>query len=95
MLIAPATPRTAAPIGAQRMQLNGMDMPLRSNLGLLTQPTSSIGLPVAVAPLWCAGTMPIGVQLIAPPWREDICLRAAWALKQNGIARSLVSALAA
>jgi aspartyl-tRNA(Asn)/glutamyl-tRNA(Gln) amidotransferase subunit A len=95
LLIAPATPCTATPIGAERMQLNGIEMPVRPNLGLLTQPISFIGLPVAVAPLWCAGGMPMGVQLIAPPWREDICLRAAWALEQCGMARSPVSALAA
>lgn len=91
LLIAPATPCTATVIGAERMNLNGTDLPVRPNLGLLTQPLSSIGLPIAVAPLWCANSLPIGVQLIAPPWREDLCLRAAWALEQCGLARSPVS----
>lgn len=95
LLIAPATPCSATPIGAERMQLNGVEMPVRPNLGLLTQPISFIGLPVAVAPLWCDGGMPIGVQLIAPPWREDICLRAAWALEQSGLASAPVSTPAA
>lgn len=95
LLIAPATPCTATPIGAERMQLNGVEMPVRPNLGLLTQPISFIGLPVAVAPLACGDGMPIGVQLIAPPWREDICLRAAWALEQSGIASAPVSTPAA
>jgi AtzE family amidohydrolase len=93
LLIAPATPCSATPIGAQRMQLNGVEMPVRPNLGLLTQPISFIGLPVAVAPLWCAGGLPIGVQLIAAPWREDLCLRAAWALEQSGLAHSPVSSM--
>ena len=91
LLIAPATPCAATPIGAERMMLNGVEMPVRPNVGLLTQPISFIGLPVAVAPLWNAGALPMGVQLIAPPWREDICLRAAWSLEQSGIARSPVS----
>lgn len=91
LLIAPATPCVATPIGAERMQLNGVDLPVRPNLGLLTQPISFIGLPVAVAPMRCAGNLPIGVQLIAAPWREDICLRAAWALEQSGVADSPVS----
>ena len=91
LLIAPATPCTATSLGAERMLLNGVELPVRANLGLLTQPISFIGLPVAVAPLWCAERLPIGVQLIAPPWREDICLRAAWALEQSGIACSPVS----
>jgi 1-carboxybiuret hydrolase len=30
--------------------------------------------------------MPIGVQLIAAPWREDIVLRVAHALQQMGVA---------
>jgi len=29
--------------------------------------------------------LPIGVQIIAPPWREDIALRVAYALEQMGI----------
>ena len=91
LLIAPATPCVATPIGAERMQINGVDLPVRPNLGLLTQPISFIGLPVAVAPMRCAGNLPIGVQLIAAPWREDICLRAAWALEQSGVADSPVS----
>jgi Asp-tRNA(Asn)/Glu-tRNA(Gln) amidotransferase A subunit family amidase len=58
-------------------------------MGLLTQPISFIGLPVAVAPLWLNdAALPIGVQLIAAPWREDICLRAAWALQSAGVAVS-------
>ncbi len=95
LLIAPATPCTATEIGAQRMTINGIDLPVRPNLGLLTQPISFIGLPVAVAPLWRDGGLPLGVQLIAPPWREDICLRAAWALEQSGIAYAPVSGAAA
>lgn len=91
LLIAPATPCTATSLGAVRMLLNGVELPVRANPGLLTQPISFIGLPVAVAPLWCAERLPIGVQLIAPPWREDICLCAAWALEQSGIACSPVS----
>ena len=43
---------------------------------------------MAVAPLWPEGIegMPIGVQLIAPAWREDLALRAGWALQQAGVA---------
>jgi len=35
--------------------------------------------------------LPIGLQLIAPPWREDLCLRAAWALEQQGLVKVLTS----
>lgn len=93
LLLAPATPCTATPIGAETMTLNGTVLPVRPNIGLLTQPLSLIGLPVAVAPLWTPGGMPIGVQLIAPPWREDICLSAARVLERAGLARSPVAGL--
>ena len=42
-------------------------LPLRPNLGLLAQPFSCIGLPVATVPVFAPGAMPIGVQLVAPP----------------------------
>jgi aspartyl-tRNA(Asn)/glutamyl-tRNA(Gln) amidotransferase subunit A len=29
--------------------------------------------------------LPIGVQIIAAPWREDIALRAAYALERAGV----------
>jgi amidase/aspartyl-tRNA(Asn)/glutamyl-tRNA(Gln) amidotransferase subunit A len=57
-------------------------------MGLLTQPISAAGCPVVAAPMWLDGTdgLPLGVQLIAAPWREDIALRAAWHLQQAGVA---------
>ncbi len=91
LLLAPATPCTATPIGAETMVLNGETLPVRPNIGLLTQPVSFIGLPVAVAPLWTSGGMPIGVQLIAAPWREDICLRAGRVLENAGLAKSPIA----
>jgi aspartyl-tRNA(Asn)/glutamyl-tRNA(Gln) amidotransferase subunit A len=88
LLIAPATPISAPLIGSDTLSLNGRKMATRPNMGLLTQPISCIGLPVCVAPIWLAdANLPIGVQLIAPPWREDICLHAAKLLEQNGVAR--------
>jgi aspartyl-tRNA(Asn)/glutamyl-tRNA(Gln) amidotransferase subunit A len=32
--------------------------------------------------------MPIGVQIIAAPWREDIALRVAYALERAGVVSS-------
>lgn len=90
LLIAPATPVTAPILGQTEIEIGGRTLPTRPNLGLLTQPLSFIGLPVAVAPLWPSGKLPIGVQLIAPPWREDICLRAAYALEEQGTASSRI-----
>ena len=92
LLIAPATPGVAPLIGSDTLELNGRSLPMRASLGLLTQPISFIGLPVCTAPLWPEGVergaMPLGVQLIAAPWREDICVAAARALEQAGVALS-------
>jgi aspartyl-tRNA(Asn)/glutamyl-tRNA(Gln) amidotransferase subunit A len=94
LVLAAATPCCATRIGAETMQINGAVVPARASIGLLTQPLSLIGLPIAVAPLWADHGLPIGVQLIAPPWREDLCLRAARALELAGVARSPVSEMA-
>ena len=82
-LIAPATPCTAPAIGEQTISLDGVRMPLRPNLGIYTQPISFIGLPVVAVPV-SLKPLPIGVQIITAPWREDIALRIGRALEQMG-----------
>ena len=84
-ILAPATPTTAPLIGQKTFVLDGEEMLVRPNIGLYTQPISFIGLPVVAVPVPGAG-LPIGVQVIAPPWREDIALRIAAALEQRGVA---------
>ena len=64
--------------------LNGEELPVRPNLGIYTQPISFIGLPVVAVPVPLK-SLPIAVQIIAPPWREDIALRVARALEQIGV----------
>ena len=60
------------------MTLDGVTMPARPNIGIFTQPISFIGLPVVAVPVWLDGArLPIGVQVIAPAWREDLALRVA------------------
>ncbi|MFN8894748.1 MAG: AtzE family amidohydrolase [Betaproteobacteria bacterium] len=97
LLLAPATPCTAPAIGTEWLELNGQRLPARASMGLLTQPVSAIGLPVATVPLWgcdeASPHLPLGVQLIAAPWREDLCLRAARALEAAGVAHAPVAAL--
>jgi AtzE family amidohydrolase len=89
VLLAPATPVSATVIGTEWIDINGTQHLTRASMGLLTQPISFAGCPVVAAPLWPAGTegLPIGVQLIAAPWREDLALRAALALQNTGVAR--------
>ena len=84
-IIAPSSPCTAPKIGQQTFVLDGVEMPVRPNLGLYTQPISFIGLPVAAVPVPLE-PLPMGVQIIAAPWREDVVLRIAHALEQAGVA---------
>jgi len=95
LLLAPATPCAATPIGAETLQIGERRLPLRPSMGLLTQPLSCIGLPVCSVPVWGCDPdlpqLPIGVQLIAAPWREDLTLRAAAALEALGLARAPIA----
>jgi 1-carboxybiuret hydrolase len=87
VILAPATPCTAPKIGQQTFVLDGVEMPLRPNIGIYTQPISFIGLPVVAAPVPLK-PLPIAVQIIAAPWREDVALRVAYALEQSGVAQA-------
>ncbi|HSI42408.1 MAG TPA: AtzE family amidohydrolase [Xanthobacteraceae bacterium] len=86
VLIAPATPVVAPLSGQQTFVLDGREMLVRPNIGIYTQPISFIGLPVVAAPIPGEGKLPIAVQLIAAPWREDAAFRAAAALEAAGVA---------
>jgi AtzE family amidohydrolase len=85
VLIAPATPCIAPKLGQVNFVLDGVELPVRANIGIHTQPISFIGLPVVAVPVPLE-PMPIGVQIIAAPWREDVALRVAHALERMGVA---------
>jgi 1-carboxybiuret hydrolase len=84
-ILAPATPCTAPLLGEQTFMLGETELPVRANLGIYTQPISFIGLPVVAVPVPLS-PLPIAVQIICAPWREDIALRIARALEKKGVA---------
>ncbi|BCQ26515.1 AtzE family amidohydrolase [Caballeronia sp. NK8] len=86
VLVAPATPMVAPRIGDEFMDINGERLAVRPNLGLLTQPVSCLGLPVVAVPMSTQSGLPIAVQLIAPPWREDLAFEAARRLEAAQVA---------
>jgi len=93
-ILAPATPTVAPLVGQKTFVLAGQEMPLRPNIGIYTQPISFIGLPVVAVPLPAPSdpgraSLPIGVQIIAAPWREDLALRIARTLEIGGVVRSM------
>jgi len=85
VLLAPATPCPAPLIGQETIETAGIAVPMRPYLGVYTQPLSFIGLPVVAVPLRPGGSLPIGVQIVAAPWREADALRVAAALEQAGV----------
>ncbi|MBL8831183.1 MAG: AtzE family amidohydrolase [Rhodospirillales bacterium] len=91
VLLAPSTPCTAPLIGQQTFVLDGKEVPLRPNIGIYTQPISFIGLPVAAVPVQGVSSLPVGVQVIAAPWREDVALRVAHELERTGICAAPVA----
>jgi aspartyl-tRNA(Asn)/glutamyl-tRNA(Gln) amidotransferase subunit A len=84
VIIAPATPCVAPKLGQVTFVLDGVELPVRAHIGIHTQPISFIGLPVVAVPVPLQ-PMPIGVQIIAAPWREDVALRTAFALERAGV----------
>ncbi len=84
IIIAPVTPCTAPRIGQKLLKLDEGELPLRPNIGIHTQPISFIGLPVVAVPVPLS-PLPIGVQIIAAPWREGVALRVAHYLEKAGI----------
>jgi len=86
VLLAPTTPWPAPPIGAPpTTALAGGDVFTRSHLGVFTQPLSFIGLPVISVPVIAPGALPLGVQLVAAPFREAALLRVAAHLEAGGV----------
>ena len=86
-VLLPATPCTAPLIGQETYTLNGEEVPVRANLGIYTQPISFIGLPVVAVPVPLT-PLPIAIQIVAAPWREDVALRIAYALEAEGVVRA-------
>jgi aspartyl-tRNA(Asn)/glutamyl-tRNA(Gln) amidotransferase subunit A len=84
ILLAPTVPCPAPLIGQPTMLLDGRPVPVRPNLGAYTQPLSFIGVPVLSAPVNRPG-LPVGVQIIAAPGREDLILAVARRLEAEGV----------
>lgn len=85
VLLAPVTPYTAHPIGQASVELGGQKLPAAGHLGVFTQPLSFAGLPALAAPVAETMPLPLGVQIIAAPWREDLIFRVAAAAERIGV----------
>lgn len=89
ILLAPATPCPAPQIGEETIEIDGAPVAARPYLGVYTQPLSFIGLPIVNVPLRRDDELPIGVQIIAAPWREVDALRVARALQRDRVTNAI------
>ncbi len=86
VLLAPATPCRAPKAGQKTFVLDGVEMLVRPNLGVFTQPISFIGLPVVAVPVWTKGErLPIGVQVIAAALARGSGFARRATLEQEGV----------
>jgi len=90
LLLACATPYAATPIGAEQVRGARRVYTPRADAGHMTRAISLAGLPVVAAPIAGSG-LPLGVQIIAAPWREVDCLRAAAYLESQGLCARAVA----
>lgn len=87
VVLAPTTPFPAPFIGQRQAVVDGETVMTQPYLGCFTQPLSFIGLPVLTVPVGLdAAGMPLGVQLVAAPYREAVLVRVAAELERRGIA---------
>ncbi len=83
VVLGPTVPIGAPGIDTQSIRLGGRDVDPRTVLLMFTRLYDVTGQPAASAP--CGFTedgLPIGLQIAAQPWREDLALRVAHAYQQ-------------
>ncbi len=85
VLVAPATPFSATLVGQRSLVVDGLDIEIRPNLGVFTQPLSLAGVPVATVPVIAPDTLPLGVQLIGRAGSENVLLALAMELERRGV----------
>ncbi len=85
VVLAPTVPCVAPRIDEGLIEVDGQMVSARAQLGLFTQPISLAGCPVLAAPLRRRGELPLGIQLIAAPGREDRLFAVAERLEAAGL----------
>ncbi len=90
VILAPTTPCPATEIGQETLVLDGVTLPARPTIGVFTQPLSFIGLPIVSVPVQRPGQLPMGVQIIAAPYKDAQALRVAHWLEWIGAVRAPV-----
>jgi aspartyl-tRNA(Asn)/glutamyl-tRNA(Gln) amidotransferase subunit A len=85
-LCTPAVPHGAQPLGAATIRIGGREEDARIATTRLVRAVNLLGLPALSMPCGqTASGMPVGMQLIAPAFEEQLLLRVGAALEDAGI----------
>ena len=83
LLLTPATPIVAAPIGQEMITYGGIEEPMLAAMIRCTGPFNATGMPAISLPCgFDADGLPVGLQLAGRPFDEALVLRAAHAYEQ-------------
>lgn len=83
VLITPTLPFTPPLIGQDTVLLNGKEVNFLDHVIRFTGPENITGLPAISVPCGFSDEMPVGLQIIGPPFKEDIILNVAYAIEQT------------
>lgn len=90
LLIAPAVGSEAPQIDHPIVYVDGQPAPARVHLGIYTQPFSMSKCPVLSIPIQRTGRLPVGLQLIAKPYQEELLFAVGKLLEQKGLAKASI-----
>ena len=82
LVVAPAMPITAPPIGEETVEVRGQTIPYRLALIPFNSPWSLAGLPILSLPCGFVDGLPVGLALVGRRFEEGTVLRAAHAFQQ-------------
>jgi aspartyl-tRNA(Asn)/glutamyl-tRNA(Gln) amidotransferase subunit A len=91
VIVVPATPCVAPPIGTRNVRIGGVELPTGPALGWFTQPIAGTDCPALTVPVARGNRLPIGVQLMARHHCEDLLFRVAARLEALGVAASPIA----
>jgi len=85
-LFMPATPNTAPGIGETTVRLGGREEDVRLATTRLVRGINALGLPALSMPCGLSASgLPIGLQIVGPPFEEALILRMGAALEDGGV----------
>jgi AtzE family amidohydrolase len=85
VILAPVAPIPAPCFTDLTTTIGGEDHALRPLLGRFVQALAPAGLPIVVAPYVRRDVLPVGVQIVAAPFKEDHAFRVASTLESSGL----------